>query len=109
MTMKMRVLGLTAVLAVSAVLAGCGHYNCGTTFGSASCNAGQPGLGGGPGNNNIGVTSYVYFMDDASPQMSVEGLNINDSQNFAPDSSWVSPVFPVSLAGTADGGIVIVS
>jgi len=108
MAMKVRVL-LSSVLLLSTIwLIGCGHYTCGTTFGSATCTPSGGGLNQGGGGNNISQTAFVYFMSDSQFEMAAEGLNVADSQTFAPvsSSSFVSPTFPHTLG--ADGGIVIV-
>jgi 6-phosphogluconolactonase (cycloisomerase 2 family) len=108
MAMKVRVLFVAVVVAATMWLGGCGHYTCGTTFGNASCTPSGGGLDQGTGgNNNIGVTAFVYFMDDTAEQMAVEGLNVNNSQTFAPVSTFVSPLFPPTGLGV-NGGIAIV-
>jgi 6-phosphogluconolactonase (cycloisomerase 2 family) len=107
MTMKVRVL-LSSVLIVSAMgLASCGgHYTCHTTFGSATCaSSGSGGLSSGGGSNNIGVTAFVYFVDPGASQMAMEGLNVANSQTFAPVSSFVSPSVNV---GVDFNGMVVV-
>src|SRR5947207_1709465 len=108
MAMKVRVLFVAVVVAATMWLGGCGHYTCGTTFGNASCTPSGGGLDQGTGgNNNIGVTAFVYFMDDTAEEMAVEGLNVNNSQTFAPVSTFVSPLFPPTGLGV-NGGIAIV-
>jgi len=111
MAMKVRVLVVSAVLLSTMWVTGCGgHYTCGTTFGNATCTpsgGGISGGGGNNGNNNIGVTSFVYFMNDTAQQIAVEGLNVANSENFLPDSNFVSPPFPANLGN--NGGVVIVN
>ena len=89
-------------------LGGCGHYTCGTTFGSSTCTPAGGGLSQGGSGNKISQTAFVYFMDDRAAGMALEGLNVANSQTFAPVSSFVSPVFPVNTLG-ANGGLVIVN
>ena len=97
MAMKFRLL-LSFVLLLSTMWTiGCGHYTCGTTFGSATCTPSGGGIsGGGGGGNNISQTAFVYFMDDNSEEMALEGLNVANSQTFAPIPTFVSPTFPVN-------------
>ena len=64
--------------------------------------------GGGGGGNNISQTAFVYFMDDTSAEMALEGLNVANSQTFAPIPTFVSPSFPVNTLGD-NGGIAIVN
>jgi hypothetical protein len=108
MAMKVRLL-LSSTLFLSTVwLGGCGHYTCGTTFGNSSCTPSGGGISQGGDGGTISQTAFVYFMDDSAAQMALEGLNVANSQTFAPVSSFVSPVFPVNTLG-ANGGLVIVS
>lgn len=108
MRMKVRALLSSVVVLATMSVVSCGHYTCGTTFGNATCTPSGGGLNQGGGGNNIGVSAMVYFMDDDVAQMAAEGLNVANSQTFAPVSSFASPVFPVNTLGT-DGGIVIVN
>ncbi|MBZ5684536.1 MAG: beta-propeller fold lactonase family protein [Acidobacteriia bacterium] len=55
MTMKGRVLLVGIVMLAEMWLVGCGHYNCGTTFGASSCSAGNSGLNQGNGNTTKGT------------------------------------------------------
>ncbi len=106
MSMKVRALLSFVVVLVAMSLSSCGHYVCHTTFGSATCTPSGSGFTtGGPG-TTLSQTAFVYIMDDSVPQMAVEGLNVANSQTFAPVSSFVSPFFPTGLG--ADGGMAIV-
>ena len=110
MAMKFRLL-LSFVLVLSTMWTiGCGHYTCGTTFGNATCTPSGGGIsgGGGGGGNNISQTAFVYFMDDTSAEMALEGLNVANSETFAPIPTFVSPSFPVNTLGD-NGGIAIVN
>ena len=104
MRMKVRALCIGAVLLATMWTAGCGHYVCGTTFGNASCTASGSGITTGGGGNTIGVTAFVYFVDASAGGMAAEALNVNNSQTFAPLSSFVSP----ALSGGGNGGMVVV-
>jgi hypothetical protein len=46
-------------------------------------------------------------MNDTAQQIAVEGLNVANSENFLPDSNFVSPAFPANLGN--NGGVVIVN
>jgi len=108
MRMKVRALCIGAVLLAATWTAGCGHYVCGTTFGSASCTASGSGIssssGGGGTSSTIGVTAFVYFIDPSDGEMAAEALNVNNSQTFAPLSNFVSP----ATSGGGGGGMVVV-
>lgn len=106
--MKVRLLLGSGLFLSTICLVGCGHYTCSTTFGNASCTPTSGGLSQGEVGNNISQTAFVYFMDDQAAGMALEGLNVANSQTFAPVSSFVSPVFPVNTLG-ANGGLVIVN
>ena len=103
MTMRVRALFVSLVLLTTICLGGCGHYNCGTTFGNSSCSSSGSGFSTGTG-NTINVTTYVYF---GGTQMAEEGLNFNNSNNFAPISSFVSPTF--AGENTAAGPMVVIN
>jgi len=103
MAMKVRLLLSSVVLLSTMWLISCGHYTCGTTFGSASCTPSGGGLNQGGGGNNIGVTAFEYFMDDTAGAVAAEGLNVSNSQSFT------SLPFSVSVvpAQTIDWGVAI--
>ena len=107
MSMKVRALLSFGVVFTAMWLSSCGHYVCHTTFGNATCTPSGSGKSTGGGGNNISQTAFVYFMDDGHAEMALEGLNVANSQTFAPVSSFVSPSFPINFLG-ADGGIAIV-
>src|ERR1035438_9260653 len=64
MTMRVRwILMLLAGLAVIG-LAGCGHYTCGTGFGSSTCtSSGPPNLGGGGGSSAASAFAFAADAD----------------------------------------------
>lgn len=61
MTMKGRALLVGIVMLAEMGLVGCGHYNCGATFGASSCSSGSGGLNSGNGNTPAGT--FVYIAD----------------------------------------------
>ena len=107
MAMKVRAFVSSFVVLATVCLVGCGHYTCGTTFGNSTCTPSGGGVSLGGGSGSIGVSAMVYFNEVTAQgsQMAAEGLNIANSQTFAPVSSFVSPVLPA----TGDGGIAIVN
>ena len=106
MAMKVRALLSSVVLLSTMWLISCGHYTCGITFGSSTCTPAGGGLNQGGGGNTITQTAFVYFMDDNTGELALDGLNVGDSQTFAPVSSFVSPT---GLPSVKDGGLVVVS
>ena len=108
MAVKVRLLLSSALFLSTMWVGGCGHYICGTTFGNSSCTPSGGGISQGGGGEGISQTAFVYFMDDSAAQMALDGLNVANSQTFAPVSSFVSPAFPVNTLG-ANGGLVIVN
>lgn len=105
MAMKVRLLLSSVVLLSTMWLISCGHYTCGTTFGSATCTPSGGGLNQG-GGNSISQTAFEYFMDDTAGQLSAEGLNVSNSQTFASIAGFASP--PLAPVNTIDFGLAIV-
>ncbi|PYX74383.1 MAG: hypothetical protein DMG78_06950 [Acidobacteria bacterium] len=62
MTMKGRALLVGIVMLAEMWLVGCGHYNCGATFGASSCSSGSGGLNSGNGNSGNGAV-YLFVAD----------------------------------------------
>lgn len=91
MAMRVRFVLSFVVLLSAMWLISCGHYVCGTTFGSSTCTPTGGGINQGGGGNNISVTAFVYFVDINSAQIAVEGLNVANSQTFHPLTTFVSP------------------
>jgi 6-phosphogluconolactonase len=73
MAMKVRLL-LSSIVASMMLLASCGHYVCGTTFGSSSCSAGGGGISSGGGGTGAG-DAFLYIADAGG----VQGLTLNAS------------------------------
>ena len=104
MSMKLRVLlsSIALVMLATIALVGCGHYVCGTTFGSSTCTPSGPGLGSG---GNITQSALLYFMQDSSGEMAAEGLNLAGSQQFVTVPNFATPLLPDL---TTDYGLVTV-
>jgi hypothetical protein len=66
-TIKVRVLLVSFVLAATMWFAGCGHYVCGATFGNSSCSTSGGGTGSG-GGTTISGGDYVYVTDPGGIQ-----------------------------------------
>jgi len=58
MTMKGRALLVAIVMLAEMWLVGCGHFNCGATFGASSCSSGTGGISQGGG----GTTKGTYLL-----------------------------------------------
>src|SRR5437879_12771263 len=86
--MKVRLLLSSALFLSTMGLGGCGQCTGGTTFGSSTCTPAGGGLSQGGSGNKISQTAFVYFMDDRAAGMALEGLNVANSQTFAPVSSF---------------------
>ena len=107
MSMKVRALLSFGVVLSAMWLSGCGHYVCHTTLGNATCTASGSGKSSGTGGgNSISQTAFVYFVDPSASLMAMEGLNVANSQTFAPISSFVSPTVNV---GIDFNGMVVVN
>lgn len=94
LTKQVRVFVGVMVMLATMGLSGCGHYVCHTTLGNATCTPSGGGLGQG---GTITETAFVYFVDPSASQMALEGLNVANSQTYAPVSSFVTPTVNVGL------------
>jgi len=94
MAMKVRVLLSSVVVLATICLAGCGHYNCGATFGSSTCNSsGGGGLGNGGTATN--VAAFDYF-----PNMGItDAAFVDTSGNFNLVPNFVHPNLTLSGGG----------
>jgi hypothetical protein len=99
MTMKVRALLTLTITLATVWMSGCGHYNCGTTFGNSTCTPSGGGLGGGGGNTS-GNKAYVYYVGIGL----VGGLQLDSSQTLTAIPNFVSPTFPLNY--TASGATV---
>jgi len=102
MTVKVRALGVVALLGATMWLAGCGHYVCGAGFGDTTCASNSSSQ-----NGSSSQRAFVYFMDDHAGQMAAVALDLNNSGTFAPIPHWVAP--PTLVLKGYDGGMVIVN
>jgi len=97
MTMKVRALLVATVMLAEMWLVGCGHYTCGTTFGSSSCTPGGKGVsqGGGPSNS---VTTLGYFVDFTQAGTNTGGMALqkldSNAGTFISVSSFLPPALP---------------
>jgi 6-phosphogluconolactonase (cycloisomerase 2 family) len=105
MTMKLRVLLILLLALVTMWMAGCGHYTCGQTFGSASCGSSGTGITSGGGTVGTSGTAFIYFMDDKAGEIAADYLDLNGSQTFLPVPNFVTPTLPLV---SSDGGMVVV-
>jgi hypothetical protein len=101
MTMRVRTV-LTLIVGLAMMgLASCGHYTCGATFGSSSCTAGAPGLGGG--GNGSATAAFVFVADAAGNGTTgtIDGYTLNTTAStFGATPSYLAPAIPLN-----DGGV----
>jgi len=88
-------------------LASCGHYTCGTGFGSSTCTSnGPPSLGGGGNGASGTVFAYLLAEVGASDGMAADTLSLS-ANTFQEASAFVAPPLPLGLP--LDGGTVVVN
>ncbi len=101
MAMKVRVLLCSVVVLALMGLAGCGHYTCGNTFGSATCSSsGSGGISQGGGGTSGTPAAFDFFENSGT----LDAALLDTSGNFNLISNFVSP--PQTLSGI--GGMIIV-
>src|SRR5215475_1770084 len=98
MAMKVRALLLLAMTLIAMSLSGCGHYTCGTTFGSATCNSSGGGITQGGGGTGGGLVVFDYFADFSllgvpSRGMALQLLN-QGTGTYATDTTFLPPLIP---------------
>ena len=77
-------------------LAGCGHYNCGITFGASSCTPSGSGLGTTGGTST--TAAFAFAIDTAG---TIDGYTLNTTAGtFGPTPSYTGPTVPPSDFGT---------
>jgi 6-phosphogluconolactonase len=111
MTMKVRALVGLMLATVAICLTGCGHYNCGATFGNSSCSTTPGGISQGPGTNSSGVVMAFLLAEGHSnpPGMAADQLDLS-TNTFSILGSATFPPPPLTLtSGAIDGGTVVVS
>jgi 6-phosphogluconolactonase (cycloisomerase 2 family) len=98
MAMKVRVLLTSVAVSTLMWLVGCGHYTCGTTFGSSSC-----GSSTGGGNNSSSANAFAYAVDQGG---SMDGYALNTTaKTFGPVTTYTAPTI---LANNGGVGVVVV-
>jgi 6-phosphogluconolactonase (cycloisomerase 2 family) len=107
MEMKVRALLGAFVMLSTMWLAGCGHYICGNTFGSATCSSSGGGISQGGGGNGAGFKARFYFVDFAQAGstggMAETELN-GTAGTFSAITTFTAPALP-----TQPTGLVIVN
>lgn len=106
MTMKGRVLLVGIVMLAEMWLVGCGHYNCGTTFGSSSCSAGKGGISQGGGNSSS-VTTLGYFVDFGQVGNQTGGMALQKLDSSAGTFISVVSFVPPTLPNFPTGLIIV--
>ena len=95
MTMKVRALLTLTITLATVWMSGCGHYNCGTTFGNSTCTPSGGGLGGGGGNTS-GNAAYVYYVGTGL----VGGLQLDSSQTLTAIPNFGTISLPTTYLGS---------
>jgi 6-phosphogluconolactonase (cycloisomerase 2 family) len=98
MAMKVRALLSLMVVLMTMWLASCGHYTCGTTFGSATCSSSGSGISQGNGGNGSGLIAFTYVADfsqngQISPGMALAVFD-ESAATYTPISSFAPPILP---------------
>lgn len=94
MAMKVRALVSSLVVLATMCLVGCGHYTCGTTFGSSTCTPSGSGLSqdGGTSTN----AAYVFAADSSSG--TIDGYTLDTTANtLGPTSGYTAPTIPKDM------------
>jgi hypothetical protein len=94
MMTRVRVLLTLAVILAGVWLSSCGHYNCGATFGNATCNASPPCVGCGSG--GTGNAAFIYYVGTGV----VGGVELDSTKAFAAIPNFVSPALPPAYSGS---------
>ena len=93
----MLVAGLAAI-----GLSSCGHYTCGTGFGSSTCtSSGPPSLGGGGGGGSA-TAAFVFVADAAGTGTTgtIDGYTLNTTAStFGATPSYAAPATPLNDSG----------
>lgn len=93
MTTKVRALLSLIVVLTCAGLPSCGHYTCGTTFGNATCNASNPGIGGGGPSANA---AFIYYVGTGA----LGGLELPPSLTITPIPNFGTVTIPQPNTGS---------
>jgi 6-phosphogluconolactonase len=109
MNMKVRALCIAVVLLAAMWTAGCGHYVCGHTFGSATCTASGSGISGG-GTGQTSADAFVFFSsgttvseDTLSVSTSSLAATVNYTGPTTPNGNWATTVAQGKYLYTAYG------
>lgn len=105
MLMKVRALLSLVVVLITMSLTGCGHYNCGTTFGSGSCNGSGGGISTGGGGKGTGLVAYTYTVDFSQAGRTSGGIGTQkldaSAGSFISLTQLVPPLTPPFPKGIA--------
>jgi len=103
MTMRVRAISIMMLTLAMMGLASCDHYNCssGENFGSSTCTAGAPGLGGG-GTSGSTTAAFAFAVDTGtSSGGTIDGYTLNTAAStFQATSSYTAPTIPGNDFGT---------
>ena len=93
MTTKVRALLSLMVVLTCVGLPSCGHYTCHTTFGNATCNASNPGIGGG---GTTASKAFIYYVGTGV----LGGLELPPSLTIAPIPNFGTVSIPQPNTGS---------
>jgi 6-phosphogluconolactonase (cycloisomerase 2 family) len=89
--MKVRAFFGLVVVASILLLANCGHYTCGATFGASSCTASGSGIGSGGGGS--ATAAFVFAVDTSSGTM--DGYTLDTTANtLSATTGYTAPTIP---------------
>ena len=108
MTIRVRVLVSLVIASAAMVLASCGHYTCGSTFGSSSCSTSGGGInGGGNGSGGMAVAFLLAESNTGAPGMASDELDLS-TNTFDLSTTFKAPPLPTGN-GVLDGGTAVVN
>ena len=104
--MKVRALVSSVVLLTAICLVSCGHYTCGTTFGSSTCTPSGTGVSGGGGGGN-GAAVCTAYVRGSTPTVrltvTAPRTRRRELSTATPDT-FTAPIVP----GQSAGGVGVV-
>lgn len=102
-TRVVMLLGAVVLLATLS-LVGCGHYTCGATFGSSTCNASGNGISGGGSGNNSGGTPTAFIFSGLTSASGIASFTFSASGT----DIFATPNVTAATAPSGGGGALIV-
>jgi 6-phosphogluconolactonase (cycloisomerase 2 family) len=109
MKIRVRVLLSLPVASMVLVLASCGHYTCGSTFGSSTCSTSGGGITSGGGNGSGEAVAFLLAdgVNNGPVGMASDKLDLSKNTWVDLGSAFTPP--PLPQTGVTDGGTVVVN